>query len=578
MRGILLAPFLCIAAVTAQGQDVSESAAQRVRHLADTYYQMQIGAHPEMVLFYGLDVPDPGGLTSNRQADVARRHIEEGKLLHSLRQIDREVLTGQIEWVVYGILEQSIRASQDLQVCRQELWNVNHMGGWQVMFPRLMELHPIGDNDVRLMILERMSDLVLTIDREMQWLRQGLEQGYSAPKPVVKRVIRQVDGLLALDRRDTPLLSPIWRDKDQGFLEQGLYFYEDETVPMLTAYRDFLENEYLPGARASLAVTANPEGRACYEASLRDYTTLDRSPEEVFRLGQATVESNRARLIELGRKAYGLDDFTAIMARIAEDQSDKFADAEEMLAFSREAVERAERAMPEWFGALPGRAVEVQPYPDHLEGTGMSSRYEAGAADRPGIYRISRHEPRFQSKGNAESTAFHETWPGHHLQISIGQELKNMHPIVHIAGFSGMIEGWARYSESLADEMGLYSTTTGPIARLAWPARGMVVDPGIHVMGWTREQAIEFMAESGRFTPGELEDMVDRIAILPGQLTAYDSGGLEIVALRELAQSRLGDAFDIKTFHDRVLENGSVPLTVLRAHIESWLGSGSESG
>ncbi len=201
----------------------------------------------------------------------------------------------------------------------------------------------------------------------------------------------------------------------------------------------------------------------------------------------------------------------------------------------------------------------------------MSSRYEAGAADRPGIYRISRHEPAQQSIGNAESTAFHEAWPGHHLQIAIAQKLPGQHPIGRITFYSGMGEGWARYSESLADEMGLYDTTTGPIARLAWPARGMVIDPGIHIMGWSRAQAIEFMGVAGRMTPGELDDMVDRIAILPGQLTAYDSGGLEILALRQLAQQRLGEEFDIKALHDRVLENGSVPLTVLRAHVEHWL-------
>ena len=134
-----------------------------------------------------------------------------------------------------------------------------------------------------------------------------------------------------------------------------------------------------------------------------------------------------------------------------------------------------------------------------------------------------------------------------------------------------MVEGWGRYSEGLANEMGLYTTVTGPISRLAWPARGMVVDPGIHLFGWTREEAVAFMGESGRMSSRELNDMVDRIAVMPGQLTAYDSGGLEILALRRLAEKRLGDRFDIKTFHDELLKNGSVPLTLLRAHMETWL-------
>jgi uncharacterized protein (DUF885 family) len=187
------------------------------------------------------------------------------------------------------------------------------------------------------------------------------------------------------------------------------------------------------------------------------------------------------------------------------------------------------------------------------------------------VFRISLYQPEEQSRGNAEATAFHEVWPGHHLQVALAQEIEGLHPVTSITWYSGMGEGWARYSESLAAEMGLYQTVTGPIARLAWPARGMVVDPGIHVMGWTREQAIAFMRQSGRFTENRLEEMVDRIAVLPGQLTAYDTGGLEILALRELAENTMGEAFDIREFHDRLLENGALPLSYLRAHIESWL-------
>jgi uncharacterized protein (DUF885 family) len=146
-----------------------------------------------------------------------------------------------------------------------------------------------------------------------------------------------------------------------------------------------------------------------------------------------------------------------------------------------------------------------------------------------------------------------------------------LHPVTQIIWFSGPGEGWARYSEALAEEMGLYTTTTGPIKRRAWPARGMVVDPGIHLFNWTREQAIEFVMESGRFPESMGDQIVDRIAILPGQLTAYDSGALEILALRRQAEQAMGEHFDIREFHDNMLENGTIPLTQLRAHIEMWI-------
>jgi uncharacterized protein (DUF885 family) len=215
----------------------------------------------------------------------------------------------------------------------------------------------------------------------------------------------------------------------------------------------------------------------------------------------------------------------------------------------------------------------VVPFPEHEEGTGRSAHYRPGNAERAAEYRIPLYRPEEQSRGNAEATAFHETWPGHHLQVATAQSIEGKHPLTNIVWFSGPGEGWARYSEALAEEMGLYASASGPILRRAWPARGMVVDPGIHLFNWSREQAVEFMAVSGRFERDRADEMVDRIAILPGQLTAYDTGGLEILALRNEAAAALGENFDIREFHDEVLKNGTIPLTYLRQHIETWIVS-----
>jgi uncharacterized protein (DUF885 family) len=276
-------------------------------------------------------------------------------------------------------------------------------------------------------------------------------------------------------------------------------------------------------------------------------------------------------VIELGRKAYGLDDFRAIIKQAKNDPADRFTSKEELLQFSRDMVQRAESEMPNWVVSMPQQPVSVVPFEEHEEGTGMSAHYRPAGSDRPGEYRIPLHEPEEQSRGNAESTAFHEAWPGHHLQVAASQSVEGLHPITQIIWFSGPGEGWARYSEALADEMGLYTTVTGPIKRRAWPARGMVVDPGIHLFGWTREEAIEFMMESGRFPETMGDQMVDRIAILPGQLTAYDSGGLEILALRKMAEDAMGKDFDVRQFHQKILENGTIPLLQLRAHVAAWV-------
>lgn len=175
------------------------------------------------------------------------------------------------------------------------------------------------------------------------------------------------------------------------------------------------------------------------------------------------------------------------------------------------------------------------------------------------------------TRSNAEITAFHEAYPGHHLQIGLAQEQTGAHAITRLIGNSAFAEGWARYAEALAEEMGLYSCDFARANRRLWPARGMVVDPGVHLFGWTREQAVAYMQESGRFSPEIAAAAVDRIAVWPGQLTAYDTGALEFFSLREEARKALGERFDIREFHDVVLGNGTVTLPMLRAHVRSWL-------
>ena len=545
--------------------------AAEVTAIADRYYANILKWTPETAYFSGIDLPRHDGMEDNSldARKVAETEIDD--MLNALQQVNADELKDKTEWITHAYLLQTLRSSVALRVCRTGLWNVNQMGGWHSGFAQVAQLQPVGTTEFRQQSTTRWAKLAAYIDEEIKNLEYGLTLGYSAPKTVVQRVIDQVDGLLALKTEDSPFYSPASRDPDEAFAETTRVIVEDQIIPALQRYRDYLAETYLPGARSKLAITANPDGLACYEASLQSYTTLDRSGQEVYELGQVTVAANKAAVIELGRVAYGLDDFKAIIDKAKNDPSDSFENSEELLQFSRDMVQRAGSEMPRWIGNMPKQPVEVVPFEEHEEGTGMSAHYRPGSSDRPGEYRIPLFEPEKQSRGNAEAVAFHEAWPGHHLQVAVGQSVEGLHPITQIVWFSGPGEGWARYSEALSEEMGLYTTTTGPIQRRAWPARGMVVDPGIHLFGWTREEAIEFMLESGRFPESFGDQMVDRIAILPGQLTAYDSGGLEIFALRKMAEDAMGEDFDIREFHDRILENGTIPLVQLRTHIEAWV-------
>jgi len=553
-----------------------EREASRITSLARLYYQNKLNYEPELAYFRGIDLERHDGLRNNSPRGISDVAVYESWMLRELRTINPELLRGRVEWITYAYMLEDLVANAGLKVCQHPLWNVNQMGGWHTLYPRLAELQPVGDVVLRQQAMIRWDKFPGFIDQEIANAQTGLRRGYSAPKSVVVRVIEQVDGLLAVPLEESQLTSPARRDGDEAFAADFTALVSDQILPAYARYRAFLQDEYLPQAREELSVLENRNGRKCYEASLRAYTTLERNSEEVFGLGQQTVASNRERVIALGTQAYGLEDFNAIIDHIKEDESDKFGSADELLEFSRNVVFRSALAMPQWFGTVPDRQATVEPFPAYQEGTGVSARYEAGDGTRPGVYRIPLYQPEDQGKGQAEATAFHEVWPGHHLQVIIAQSIPNLHPLTHLLWFSGMGEGWARYAESLAAEAGLYETVTGPILRLAWPARGMVVDPGIHIYGWTREQAIEFMGEAARMTDEELDAMVDRIAILPGQLTAYDSGGLEIMALRANAEEALGENFDIRSFHDAVLENGTLPLAALNAHLDQWIQGESE--
>ena len=546
-------------------------AAAGITRIADRYYAITLERTPEVAYFSGVDLPRHDGIENNSPEARQEAAAEVDEMLAALEEIDVGPLKGRTEWITHAYLLQNLQSTVAQRVCRTELWNVNQMGGWHQGYARIAQLQPVGTAELRAQAIARWSKLPGYIDQEIEYLREGLELGYSAPKTVVQRVIDQVDGVLALDIEESPYYSPAVRDADPEFAVTLNELVSSQINPAFQRYRDYLAGPYMESARPELSVTANPDGAACYEASLQGYTTLGRSGKEVFELGQATVNANKAAVIELGQAAYELDEFRAIIDRAKADPSDRFSSQEELLEFSRDTVLRAQSEMPNWVGNMPDIPVEVVPFEEHEEGKGMSAHYRPGNADRPGEYRIPLFEPQEQSRGNAEAIAFHEAWPGHHLQVAVGQSVEGLHPVTQIIWFSGPGEGWARYAEALAEEMGLYTTTTGPITRRAWPARGMVVDPGIHLFGWTREEAIAFMMESGRYPENMGDEMVDRIAILPGQLTAYDSGGLEILALRKMAEDKLGDDFDIREFHDRILENGTIPLVQLRAHIVAWL-------
>jgi uncharacterized protein (DUF885 family) len=558
-------------------QTSSDSLATRVRQLADTYLTAYFEQHPDEATLAGAAHTRHDRLPDNLPAALTRWRQREDAWLAVLKRIDAKRLVGRPEWVAYGIMRDAIEGSVATRICRYELWSVAHTGaGWLSTITSLASLQGVGTEDARRQVLARWRAIAGYIATEMANHREGLRRGYTAPRGNVQIALNEIDTLLATPTERSPLYDPARRDSTPEFAAELARVIAGEVVPAMRAYREFLATEYLGRARTAIGVSANPHGFDCYRAAIRATTGLALSADSVHRLGIATVAQLEAAMEAIAIRSFHTSDVSALLERLRSDTAYTFHTREEMLARARDAVERARAAMPRWFSRLPRAPVVVEPYPAFRERQSVGEwNPPAEDGSRPGIYYLSTYDPRHKSRADLEPLSFHETIPGHHLQGTIALERGDTIPAIARYFWSpGMGEGWAEYAEQLADEMGLYSSDTarfGLLADITLSATLLVVDTGIHAFGWGRAQSIDYIREHTHVPLLRAEVGVDRYPVWPAQGLSYGLGRLEIRRLRALAEQRLRAKFDIRTFHDRVLENGAVPLPLLRAAVERWI-------
>jgi uncharacterized protein (DUF885 family) len=550
-----------------------EPADARVKALADAYLSGFFDRNPDQATYFGVPGRHHDQLPDNSLAAQKAWEAKEDAWLKDARAIDpADIQTGPLK-ATYAITREALESGVSSRVCRSELWNVSQMTGWHISFGYLVTIQPLGSEDARKEALARWSVLPKYIDTEIANLREGLRLKYTAPKLNVHIVIDQLNSLIS-DTAESPFLSPTERDKDPAFDKVYLELFQSRLVEAFKKYRDFLQNEYLPAAREDIAVAANPDGAACYAASVRAFSTLPIQARTVHETGEQEVEKLMGEMQEIAIRSFHTSDVPALLQKLRSDRQFMFRDRDDLIRYSQAALARAKTAVPDWFGLVPKADVRIEPYPKFREKNG-SSEYNPPAEDgsRSALFYINAYEAEKKSRAPAESTAFHETIPGHHLQGAIALERKDIHPIGRYIINSGFVEGWALYAERLADEMKLYSSDLDRIGMLSeqnFRASRLVVDTGIHTMGWTRQQAIDYMLVHTAESADDIAAEVDRYIIWPGQATAYMLGMLEIRDAREEAQHEMGAKFDIKAFHDRVLEDGAVPITFLSSKIKSW--------
>jgi uncharacterized protein (DUF885 family) len=406
------------------------------------------------------------------------------------------------------------------------------------------------------------------------------EEGARAGRTAVSRLVESANAQLDLMIEDPALGAMARTEVDGAFARAVSVAIDEHARPALAAYRDVLRTSVLPVARDDdhPGICYLPDGEAMYRAMARQHTSLSYSPDELHAMGREIVEQVREEIIETGSRLFGTTDVHEIFDRLSNDPSLRFQNREEMLEHARRVVAAAEAEAPKWFATVPDVSCTVAPVPEAEEAGMATAYYMPGAIDgsRSGTYYLNTSQPEKRHRYVAEDIAFHEAVPGHHFQLTIAMESKDLAPARQVLFDTACAEGWGLYSERLADEMGLYSddlARMGLFAADSWRASRLVVDTGLHALGWTRREAVDWMVAHTPLPRLEIETEIDRYISFPGQALAYMVGRREIVRLRTWACESLGARFDLREFHDLVLRVGILPLPALARTVERWVQS-----
>jgi uncharacterized protein (DUF885 family) len=545
--------------------------------VADDYLRARLAAFPEFATQLGLPGAKHDRLRDYSGAAERAWQKQEDAVLARLKRIDRAALERRGDRVTYGILLEELESSVGMRACHNRLWTVHPLTGWQAMLAGVAQQQPVGTAELRAQAITRWRGLPRVVDAEIANLKEGVRLGYSAPAVNVRRVIAGLDKVLESPPTASPFYSPATRDSTPEFRRAFERLAGGPIRAAARRYRDFLANDYLPRAREDISVTAIPRGEECYRAAIRRYTTLDLEADELHQIGLSELAAAETNAAEISRRSFGSADYRSVLARMNDDPKYTVASRDAVIPLADSIIARAQAAAPRWFGILPRAKVTVEPFPEFQEPSVPMGQYLRAALDgsRPGIYRVNLYlATKPGGRLEMDRLAFHEAVPGHHFQTAIAQERTGVHPIARYLFNSAFNEGWAIYAERVADEMGLYASEADRLKDLEGIIYGfatVVMETGMHAKGWTRQQAIDFETTHTSRTEEQAALDVDRRIGWPGQGLSYHVGYLEIRRLRALAEDRLGDRFDVRTFHDRVLEDGSVPLGLLRDKIEQWV-------
>jgi len=458
------------------------------------------------------------------------------------------------------------------------------MGGIYTTYPQLvaqLSFTTIKDYDDW---ITRLNLIPKAFDQVTANMAVGIEDHRVPPKYLLEKALEQVKTMAAQKPEDSPLALPLKsfpaaiKPLDQERIKkQTLDVISQDVLPAYMRLARFMEVSYVPAGRTEPSIASLPDGEKYYAFLIRRTTTTNLTAAQIHQIGLDEVKRDEAEMLAIAQKL-GFADLASFRASLKTNPKMKPASAEALLAAYRGYLTPMQARLPQLFGRLPKAKFEVVPVPDYAEKTAAPAYYQDGAPDgsRPGRLFINTYNATDRNLYSVEDIAYHEGLPGHHLQISIAQELEGIPTFRKYQGYTAYVEGWGLYSERLGKDVGLYQDPYSDYGRLEgdiWRAIRLVVDTGVHSQHWTRDQMVQYFHDHSNIDDTSIQSEVDRYVAWPSQALAYKVGQLKILELRDRAKKALGDKFDLRAFHDQILDAGALPLDVLSDRIDAWIAS-----
>jgi uncharacterized protein (DUF885 family) len=507
---------------------------------------------------------------------------EQGFLMR-LAAIDPAGLTDQ-EKISLDLLLRHFEEDAEAADFKEWEMPVNQRAGIQIIYPDLvaqLSFTTVKDYDdwiARLHAIPKAFDQVTTN------MAIGMDDHRVPPKYLLQKTLDQVKEMAGQKLEDSPLALPLKSfpasipvAERERIKAEMLAAIGKEVLPAYMRFARFIEVSYMPTGRDQLGVDSLSDGAKYYQFLIRRTTTTDLTPAQIHQLGLDEVMRDEAEMLAIAQKL-GFADLKSFQTSLKTNAKMHPASREALLDAYRGYLTPMQARLPQLFGTLPKAKFEVVPVPDYQEKTAAPAYYEAGAADgsRPGRLFINTYNATDRNLYSVEDIAYHEGLPGHHLQISIAQELTDLPSFRKFGNYTAYVEGWGLYSERLGKDVGLYQDPYSDYGRLEgdiWRAIRLVVDTGVHSQHWTREQMVQYFHDHSNVDETSIQSEVDRYIATPSQALAYKVGQLKILELRDRAKAALGDKFNLRAFHDQVLDSGALPLDVLSDRIDAWIAS-----